>query len=35
MHQEIPEHPGSHLANVIVIAMIALSIVFMIKEWAV
>lgn len=34
MHQEIPEHPASHFANIAVIIMILLAILYMVKEWA-
>lgn len=33
MHQEIPEHPASHMANIVVILMILLAILYMVKEW--
>lgn len=34
MYQEIPEHPASHMANLTVIVMILLAILFMFKELA-
>ena len=33
MHQEIPEHPASHMANLAVILAIVLAIIYMIKVW--
>jgi hypothetical protein len=34
MHQQIPEHPASYLAEAAVILMIVISVLYMVKAWA-